>query len=238
MKTSLLIVLASLSAACSGAPFTVAEMADMAQSPDAGGHLAEPDTAELPDAGPAGQPDAGPATGQPDANPAQAVLVAVDAATVAPDSGTVQPQPDAGNAEPDADTIQLDVGTPAADGGVLQPDAQPSTPVVLCTTANTGVFLLTPTSLDFGPVPVGTTSTKSMSLTDLGGCSATVDTAGSPSRGEFQVGAAGCTSLSPGQSCSIMVTFAPGQAGGNATYSGSVSVLGVEYDYTAVGRGE
>ena len=235
MKTSLLIVLASLSAACSGAPFTVAEMADMAQSPDAGGHLAEPDTAELPDAGPAGQPDAGPATGQPDAgpamgqpdaNPAQAVLVAVDAATVAPeastvtpeastvtpDGGTVQPEPDAGNAEPDAAAETPDAAAVVPEATAPPaPTCQPGTldgPFVELTMA--------PLELDFGQVSVGGSRVLSSTLTNTGTCRATITASGGAIQNDSYSVLSSCGAgkvLEPGGTCTVSVIFSPVHGG-------------------------
>ena len=211
MKTSLFTAFfcSLLSAACSGAPFTVAEQADMTLAPDAGGLLTEPDTAQLPDAGPAAQPDASP-TAQPDASPVvttpEAAVATVDAGVVAPEAGPLQPD-----------------AAPAA----LQPDATPAT---LCINVAEGSFSTSPTVLNFGLVEVGGQESLDVKVSNTGTCAAVIDTFFGRPQGELSVTSA-CSTLLPGESCLIVVTFAP-TVMGNVSGVGSVFILGQEYDYS------
>jgi len=218
MKTSLFVAAVSLlSAACSGAPFTVAEQADMTLAPDAGGLLAEPDTAQLPDAGPAAQPDAGP-TAQPDA-----------ASTPQPDAGpTAQPDASPTTTTPEAAVAAVDAGAVAPDAApaALQPDAAPA---MLCVNVAEGSFSTSPTVLNFGLVEVGGQESLDVKVSNTGTCAAVIDTFFGRPQGELSATSA-CSTLLPGESCLIVVTFAP-TVMGNVSTVGSVFILGQEYDY-------
>jgi hypothetical protein len=89
-----------------------------------------------------------------------------------------------------------------------------------------------PTSLTFGSVQVGSSSTaQSLTITNSGGAAATSVSLLSSDLVEFVVGANTCgTSLGAGTSCSLNVTFTPSATGAkNATltvsYSGGPSVV-------------
>ncbi len=73
---------------------------------------------------------------------------------------------------------------------------------------------VTPTGLDFGRHPVGSTSTKSVTVTSKGGAPLTVRRVTAGGSG-FSVGTSRCTgqTLTPGQTCTVSIRFKPTLAG-------------------------
>ena len=68
--------------------------------------------------------------------------------------------------------------------------------------------------LDFGPIPAGTTATGTFTITNTGVTALSVSSLSQPSA-PFSITSDGCsgTSVAPGASCAVQVTFAPTQSG-------------------------
>jgi hypothetical protein len=113
--------------------------------------------------------------------------------------------------------------TGARTGALTVTDNAPGSPqaVALSGTGTAPAASLSPTSLNFGTVKVGTTSApQTVTLTNTG--TATLVVSGVAASGDFAaVAGAGCASLAPGARCTITVTFAPTAAG---TRAGALSV--------------
>ena len=78
-------------------------------------------------------------------------------------------------------------------------------------------------SLGFGNQAVNTTSAASnVSVTNIGGSSVSVSSVGSNNPSEFAIASSTCTTVAVGGSCSIGVTFKPGNTGAR---SGSITVV-------------
>lgn len=226
MRTSLLAVIALALTACSGAPFTTAEMAAQDQGPTSGviPVAVTPEAAPTPDAGPTEAPDASPTGAAPGANPTP-----VDAGMVPQEAAAPQPEPegDAGAAE--AAPPSTPVATTADEAGV-------STPTLLCdTVAQAKLFVASTSEVDF-VAGVGTVTMKRITLTDESQCSASISVSPMGSQGEFEV-VSNCDTLDPGQSCTMTVTFLPTSVG-RSVASWSTVILGQVSMFTAVGMGE
>ena len=102
-----------------------------------------------------------------------------------------------------------------------------------------GTFSVAPTSLDFGPVGVGTTATREVVVTNVGGSTATPNFAGGAPTDPTNFGGsqncAGVT-LAPGQSCQFSYTFTP-SATGVFTTSTTIDVDGTAFPITFTGVG-
>lgn len=113
--------------------------------------------------------------------------------------------------------------TGASIGALTVSDDAPGSPqaVALSGTGTAPAASLSPTSLTFGTVKVGTTSApQTVTLTNTG--TATLVVRGVAASGDFAaVAGAGCASLAPGAQCTITVTFTPTAAGARA---GTLSV--------------
>jgi len=85
-----------------------------------------------------------------------------------------------------------------------------------------GTLTANPTSLSFGSITVGSTSTKSVTLTHAGPAgSSPIAIEGVSAGGDFSASLSGPSSLNPGDSSTVQVTFAPKSAGSK---SGTLSV--------------
>jgi hypothetical protein len=100
---------------------------------------------------------------------------------------------------------------------------------------------LSPSSaLGFGSQTVGTTSIASVvGVTNTGGAAVTVSSVASSNASEFTVASSNCTSVNPGQSCTIGVTFSPAAVGARAatiivTSNGVGSPQGISVSGTGV----
>jgi hypothetical protein len=114
----------------------------------------------------------------------------------------------------------------AATGSVSLVSNAPGSPLVipLSGTGVAGTFLLgaNPTSLSFGNVQVGTSSALSTTLTNNGNSNVTISSVTVAGTGFSVSGVAAGTVLTPNQSVTLSVAFAPTLAG---TATGSVTVL-------------
>jgi hypothetical protein len=218
MKTAIFAIFAifaTFTTACAGQAFTTAEEAMRLPS-------TEPTVvvAVTPEAEPANVPDAGPSEAQ-DASPS----------AVAPDAGT--PEADASPNVVEAAATQPDAQAPDTQA----PDAGPTGSGLLCTSeTDPSLFTLTPQTLDFEEVPVGSSLTRSIVISDGANCSTPVDTTFNRPQGEYST-TSNCGTITPGQPCLITVTFAPTGAG-PVTVQGDVTILGQVVHYTVTGRGE
>ena len=95
-----------------------------------------------------------------------------------------------------------------------------SSAAVLSVSSTTPVLTTNPSSLSFGNTPVGTTNALSVALTNSGTSNVSISNTSISGAGFSASGMSG-TILTPGQSASLNVTFAPS---GTGTISGSVSV--------------
>ncbi|HXI20226.1 MAG TPA: PxKF domain-containing protein, partial [Gemmatimonadales bacterium] len=99
-------------------------------------------------------------------------------------------------------------------------------------------FLVTPSGLDFGEVPVGTVSQpESVTVTNTGTASVVMNGAGGNPGGEF-TGAQSCQglSLAPGAHCYLIYNFLPTTAG-PATATSSGTWNGVPFNVSLQGTG-
>jgi hypothetical protein len=97
------------------------------------------------------------------------------------------------------------------------------------------IFAITPTTMDYGTVRVGTTTAAfTFTITNSGGTAGTPTvTPGGANAGEFA--ATGCTtSVAAGASCTLSVTFAPGGVGGRA---GTIGVGSTTATLSGTGAG-
>ncbi len=95
-----------------------------------------------------------------------------------------------------------------------------SSAAVLSVSSTTPVLTANPSSLSFGNTTIGTSNTLSVALTNSGTSSVSISNTSISGAGFTATGVSG-TILTPGQSASLNVTFAPSGAG---SISGSVSV--------------
>ena len=114
----------------------------------------------------------------------------------------------------------------AASGNISIVSNAPGSPlaVPLSGSAATPTLLLAanPTSLSFGNVNLGSSSSLSTTLTNSGNSTVTISSLSSSVAGFIPSGVAAGTSLTPGQTTTLNVAFAPGTTG---SVTGSVSVL-------------
>jgi hypothetical protein len=83
-------------------------------------------------------------------------------------------------------------------------------------TPTPGHLTMAPT-VSFGTQTVGTTSAATnVTVTNTGGSAVTIASVASSVPAEFAVSSPGCTTLAPGATCAIAVTFAPAAAGARA----------------------
>jgi IPT/TIG domain/Abnormal spindle-like microcephaly-assoc'd, ASPM-SPD-2-Hydin len=104
--------------------------------------------------------------------------------------------------------------------------------------ANANVFLITPTSLNFGNVPVGTTSaSQTVTVTNESSSTVNIDEAGGVATGEFNtVADCGDADVAPQQSCTYNFSFAPSSAGSvSDTVTGTLN--GQAFSVTLTGTG-
>jgi hypothetical protein len=114
-------------------------------------------------------------------------------------------------------------------------------PFVLVSTTGTPAVTFSPTSLNFGKLPVGTTSApQSATLTNTGGAALTIGSiqlAGAAASDYVEANTCG-TSLSTGSSCTITVTFTPSAAGvRNATVNVTDNATGSPQKLALLGQG-
>jgi alpha-tubulin suppressor-like RCC1 family protein len=90
------------------------------------------------------------------------------------------------------------------------------------TTMGAAILSLSPASVDFGPVPVGTTSApRVVTLTNTGDAGATFLASTS---GDFSIASQTCGgTIAPGASCSFSIVFTPSQAGSRSSALGVLS---------------
>jgi hypothetical protein len=113
----------------------------------------------------------------------------------------------------------------SADAVTSQPSAA-STPTTAAVTVSgdgttAGQLALTPSGVSFGTVTVGTSQSQTTTLTNSGGTSATISAATISGSGFSLSGLTLPMTLSPGQSATLQVTFAPSAAGPAA---GSIAI--------------
>ncbi len=80
---------------------------------------------------------------------------------------------------------------------------------------------VSPASVDFGPVAVGATEVRAITVQNTGAADlvvSSISTSGPP----FSASAPGCATLAPAQSCTVNVSFAPGATG---SVTGTLTVL-------------
>ena len=110
----------------------------------------------------------------------------------------------------------------------------PSTPTTAAITVSgagmsAGQLTLTPSSVSFGSVTMGSTQSQTVTLTNNGGSSAVVSAASASGMGFGVSGLALPLTLASGQSASFKVTFVPTQSGAD---SGSITVTSNAADST------
>ena len=118
--------------------------------------------------------------------------------------------------------------TPASAGAVsgnVTVTSNAPTPTLTIPLSGTGIALgaltTSPTSLSFGSVTVGSNQSLSETVTNTGGSSVTISQVGISGTGYTMSGITAPMTLTPGQSASFSVTFAPQSA---ATATGNVTI--------------
>jgi Abnormal spindle-like microcephaly-assoc'd, ASPM-SPD-2-Hydin len=122
--------------------------------------------------------------------------------------------------------------------GPSDPESAPTNAVITVSGSGStaGQLGIAPTSLGFGNVTVGSSQSLTATLTNSGGSGTTISQAAASGTGFNLSGLSLPLTLSPGQSASFTVTFAP-QAGGNSSGNVSLTSSGGALNLPLTGNG-